>query len=173
LEDISFKHLQAQSARRLSNFESQMTRRKNRTGRSTGTPRYVALYHWVMDTDAWRNLDCVARCAYAELGRRYAGRGSTNGRIPYSVREMAAALGTSKATAHRALKKLQDHGFIVLMKQGSFNIKHRHAAEWRLTEYGCDVTGDLATKEFTRWQNQNTVSPRHPTGCRDGTERVS
>ena len=129
-----------------------MTRQKNSKGRSTGSNRYVALYHWVTDSAAWRDLDCVARCAYTELARRYAGPGSNNGRISHSVREMAEALGTSKATALRALDRLQDHGFVVVMKKGAFNMKQRHATEWRLTEYGCDVTGDLATKEFARWK---------------------
>ena len=60
-----------------------------------------------MRTAAWRDLDAVARCAYIELASRYAGPGSNNGRIPYSLREMAEALGTSKATAMRALARLQ------------------------------------------------------------------
>jgi DNA-binding transcriptional regulator YhcF (GntR family) len=136
-------------------------------------PRFVQLYHWFMATEAWRDLDCVARCAYVELGRRYAGLGSNNGEIHCSVLEMAGALGTSKATALRALDRLQDHGFIVLMKRGAFSVKNRQASEWRLTEFKCDVTGDLATKDFVRWQKQNTVSNEHPNGCRDETERVS
>ncbi len=147
-----------------------MTRRKNSKGRSTGQIRFVALYHWVTTSEAWRDLDCVARCAYTELARRYAGPGSNNGRIPYSVREMAEALGTSKATALRALNRLKDHGFIVLMKEGAFSMKHRHANEWRLTEYGCDVTGQLAKRDFVHWKKQNAVSAQHPNGCRDETE---
>jgi hypothetical protein len=34
----------------------------------------------MMRTEAWRSLDCVARCAYLELAMRYAGPGSNNGR---------------------------------------------------------------------------------------------
>ena len=123
---------------------------------------------------AWRDLDCVARCAYLELARRYAGPGSNNGRIPYSLREMSNALKISKATAMRALNRLQDHGFIVLTKRGFFSVKIRHATEWRLTEFMCDVTGALATKDFVRWPKvQKPVSGEHPTGSRDETERVS
>jgi hypothetical protein len=135
-------------------------------------PRYVALSHWMMKTEAWRDLDCVARSAYVALSSRYAGPKSNNGRIPFSYEEMAGALNVSKATAMRALQRLQDHGFIVMMKKGSFNLKLRHASEWRLTEYGCDVQDKLPTKEFARWE-KNTVSPDHPIGCRDETERVS
>lgn len=151
-----------------------MAKKHDRTGRSKGPDRYVALPHWMMRTAAWRDLDCVARCAYIELSARYAGPGSNNGRIPFSVREMAEALGTSKATAWRAFTRLQDHEFIVQTKQGAFSQKVRHAAEWRLTEFRCDVTGAMATKDFARWPEiQNAVSPGNPHGCQDETGRVS
>jgi hypothetical protein len=149
-------------------------RKANAVGRSEGQVRFVAIPHWMMKTPAWRDLDCVARCAYLEIASRYAGRGSNNGRIPYSLREMADALGTSKATAMRALERLQSHGFVVMTKRGAFSVKVRVATEWRLTEHPCDVTGEMATKDFARWpQNQNTVSNENPYGCRDETERVS
>jgi hypothetical protein len=128
--------------------------RINRTGRSTGNGRYVALTHWMMRTEAWRSLNSVARCAYIELAMRYAGPGSNNGRLAYSLREMAKALNVSKMTAQRALQKLQERGFIVEMKRGAFSLKERHATEWRLTEFGDDLTGALATKDFARWKKQ-------------------
>jgi hypothetical protein len=150
-----------------------MARRHNAKGRSTNEHRYVALYHWVMKTEAWHELDCVARCAYVEVASRYAGPRSNNGRIPYSLREMADALGVSKATAMRAFERLEDHGFVVREKKGAFCTKVRHATEWRLTEFACDVTGELASKEFARWKKQNAVSPKHLNGCRAEPERVS
>jgi hypothetical protein len=61
--------------------------RVNRTGRTVGNGRYVAMTHWMMRTAAWQSLDCVARCAYLELASRYAGPGSNNGRLPFSLRE--------------------------------------------------------------------------------------
>jgi hypothetical protein len=150
-----------------------MNRRHNRTGRSPGNGRYVAMTHWMMRTEAWRSLNCVARSAYLELATRYAGPGSNNGRIPFSLREMAEALNVSKMTARRALRLLQDRGFIVETKRGAFSLKERNATEWRLTEHGDDVTGALATKDFARWRKQNTVSPENPNGFRDDTARVS
>jgi hypothetical protein len=148
-----------------------MTRR--RKGKEH-TSRYMALEYWLMKSCAWREASCVARCAYIEIKMRYAGPGSNNGRIPYSLLEMAKALNVSKATAGRALKELQDKGFIVLMKRGAFSVKNRMASEWRLTELTCDVTRNLSSREFTRWpEKQNTVSPVKPNGCRDETERVS
>jgi DNA-binding transcriptional MocR family regulator len=126
-----------------------------------------------MRSEAWRDLDCVARCTYIELAGRYGGPGSNNGRIPCSLRELADALRVSKQTAMRALDRLQDHGFIVQMKRGHFNFKLKHAAEWRLTEFTCDVTGELPTKDFAHWKKQNAVPPENPSRFRDGTARVS
>lgn len=131
-----------------------------------------------MRTAAWRDLDCVARCAYVELTSRYAGPSSNNGRIPYSLREMADNLNVSKATAMRALARLQDHGFVVMAKKGAFRALIRVASEWRLTEFADDTTGEIATKDFVKWQPKNKT-PFHvethvgvemkPDGCRDET----
>ena len=44
---------------------------------------------------------------------------------------MAEALNVSKATAMRAMKRLQEHGFIVEMKRGAF-MRDIFASEWAL-----------------------------------------
>jgi len=135
--------------------------------------KYVLLFRYMLRSEAWRDLDPVARAAYVELSDRYAGPGTNNGRIPCSVREMAEALHVSKQTAMRAFDQLRDHGFIVLMKRGHFDFKLKHASEWRLTEFGCDVTGELPTKDFARWKMQNPVPPGNPNGSTTTPERVS
>ena len=58
-------------------------------------------------------------------------------------------IGTS--TSKRALDALQDRGFIVAVKKGAFSLKTRNSTEWRLTEYQCDVSHKLATKDFMTW----------------------
>lgn len=126
-------------------------RRPRRSGRSDKAVRHVRLYHWLMKTDAWQSLDCTARALYVEIASRYAGPGSNNGKIPYSVREAAAALKIGKSTAKRAFDQLTDRGFIVATERGAFSLKIRHATEWRLTEHCCDQTRELASKEFARW----------------------
>ena len=83
--------------------------------------------------------------------------GSNNGRMSYSVREGAAALNVTKDTIARALKLLQERGFIVCTKVAHFTVKTtRDASEWRLTEYDDDVIHQHATKNFMSWQ------PREP-----------
>jgi hypothetical protein len=104
------------------------------------------------DCPAWHDLSAVARAIYCEIARRYAGAGSNNGRIPYSLREAAAEFKISRSTASRELNALVDHGFIVPMTKGAFSLKKRHATEWRLTEFPCDITHAFASKEFMRWE---------------------
>lgn len=139
---------------------------KGRVG--NGKDRHVRLYHWVTDTPAWRDLDAVARCAYVEMLRRY--NGSNNGRIGFGVRCMGEALNVAPKTAARALRALEAHGFIVTVKRGAFSRKVKHASEYRLTEFKCDLTNTLAHKDFTRWQ-KNTVVEVTPVGGRGDTER--
>ena len=134
----------------------------NRTGRGGKAPRHVRLYHWMTDSAAWHDLNAVARAIYCEMAKRYAGDGSNNGRIPYSIREAATELRISRTTASRALNLLEDHGFIVAVTKGAFSLKKRHATEWRLTEFPCDVTHTVSAKDFMRWRPsakiQNAVS---------------
>jgi DNA-binding transcriptional regulator YhcF (GntR family) len=125
-------------------------------------PRHVRLYHYMTNSPAWHDLNAVARAIYIEIAKRYAGVGSNNGRIPYSVREAAKELTIGTATASRALAALVDHGFIVPITRGAFSCKIRHATEWRLTEFACDVTNTLiGTKDFMRW------APPSPNGQRN------
>jgi len=132
-----------------------MSRRNStdRTDRSKRAARHVRLYHWMMATPAWKSLNGNQRAIYVEIAARY--DGSNNGRIPYSVREAAQALHIGKATAARDLIVLEERGFIVVMVRGAFNVKLKLATEWRLTEFNCDVTGALPTKDFAKW------SPKH------------
>jgi DNA-binding transcriptional MocR family regulator len=67
------------------------------------------------------------------------------------VRDAAKSLKIGKDTATRAFEQLQDRGFIVEVKKGGFNLKTKHATEWRLTEFGCDVTDALPTRDYESW----------------------
>ena len=129
--------------------------------------RFVLLHHWLLNTAAWKDLGAVERSIYVELLYRY--NGQNNGRIGYSARTAAQSLKIGKATAARALRSLQAHGFIVVEKPGVFHCKIRHASEYRLTAHESDIATNyadkLCTKEFTRWPEvQITVSPARPTG---------
>jgi DNA-binding MarR family transcriptional regulator len=132
------------------------------TGRDAKAARHVRLHHWLMDSAAWQSLGAVERSIYTEISRRYGGQGTNNGRIPYSVREAADALRIGKSTAARALAALEERGFIVATRKGHFDRKVKHASEWRLTEYVCDVSGEMPTKEFMRWQSVPATHSHKP-----------
>jgi transposase len=127
--------------------------------------RYVRLTHRMMQTKAWKNLDSNARAAYVELATIY--NGANNGRIGFSARQAARAIDVSKATAARAMIQLQERGFIVAMTKGRFD-RQRHATEWRLTEFRCDLTGQPASRDFEAWTTADILTLR-PRG--DSAER--
>lgn len=135
---------------------------KGRRKREIPAGRYVRLGEFMLASQSWRSLDCVARCLYVEIARRYRGPDSNNGKIPYSVREAATALGISKDTANRALLDLLDRGFLKVTKYSGFNLKGRASREWLLTEFPDDRSGVHVepTKEFMRWQPPNVASER-------------
>jgi hypothetical protein len=154
--------------------------------KTKGLPRYVQIFHWEMDSAAFRDLSACARALYIEIRRRY--NGTNNGFIVYSCRQGADELKISKSTAAKALNELQTHGFIVAEQRGAFRWKidvtgerHRPASEWRLTTYHSDrvhgIESRYPTKEFMRWEKiQNTVRPqvrmvplREPYGTPTGT----
>jgi hypothetical protein len=60
------------------------------------------------------------------------------------------------------------------MTKGAFSRKAPHASEWRLTWWGCDVTGELPSKKFMRWgrEKQNAVS-KYPVAVSNQSQRAA
>ena len=123
---------------------------------------HVRLYTWLLDSPAYLALSCPARAVLIELAKIY--DGMNNGRIGLSVRRAAERCNIARGTAAGAFKQLEELGFVECVTKGAFSRKVLHATEWRLTFWGCDVTGALPTKAFMRWgrddasQEQNAVS---------------
>jgi hypothetical protein len=135
--------------------DGKTVRRKERAGKS---PRHVRLYHWLLKSAAWQSLSANARATYVEMAARY--DGTNNGEIPYSCREAVASLHVGQTTAVRALRELQERGFIAVTRQGAFSLKTRHSTKWLLTEF--PRAGSLAiegSKEFMRWQPPEEKKP--------------
>ena len=139
-----------------------MSKKFKRKGRS----KFIMIDGYVKRSDAWKSLSPVERSAYLEVKWRF--DGFNNGRIGLGCRELADELNMGRDTANRALDGLIEKGFIAKAKPSAFNVKNRTATEWRLTEYACNVTGELATKDFTRWgltkkeQSHPTDTQSHP-----------
>ncbi|QCJ89604.1 hypothetical protein DAA61_14570 [Bradyrhizobium sp. WBAH33] len=125
----------------------------------------------MMLTEAWGSLDANARAIYIELARLYHGPGTNNGRIGFSVRQAAEAIHVSKDTAAKAMRQLQDRGFIVATSKGQFAQK-RQATRWRLTEFRCDVSGQPESRAFEHWtaaiHSQSDLAERVRKSSKDG-----
>ena len=117
-----------------------------------GGKKFVMIDGYVKRSPSWAALTPIERAAYIELKWKY--DGTNNGRIALGCRELAALINMGRDTADRALSGLVEKGFIAKAKASGFNVKHRASTEWRLTEYACDVTGELPTKDFMRWPVQ-------------------
>ncbi|WP_137154846.1 winged helix-turn-helix domain-containing protein [Rhizobium sp. FKL33] len=141
-----------------------MSNRLKRKGRA----KFLMIDGYIFTSQAFRSLSTVERSAYLEFKWRY--DGFNNGRIALSCRELAEALNISKATASRAIEALCEKGFVDPVKKATFNLKYRAATEWRLTEFTCDVTGELPTTQFMRWREKNTVSLRGHTVSPEGQQ---
>ncbi len=130
-----------------------MARTHNKTGRSRrALSPFIALERYIKASPAWQSLSLAARCTYLEFLDLYTG--DNNGKLAMSAKMLAARLHLGRATAGRAISELEAKGFIEVVRQGSFSVKHgdRRATEWRLTRYPCNVTGETGSKAFMRWQ---------------------
>jgi hypothetical protein len=130
-------------------------RKPNKTGRNSGTLQsFVAVERYAMQSLAWRSLTPNARASYLEVYFGY--NGSNNGSILLSSQMLADRINRDKSTAARALKELEQHGFIECQSKGGFNCKLPHASEWRVTALKCDVTNALPSKRFMQWKPQDS-----------------
>jgi DNA-binding transcriptional regulator YhcF (GntR family) len=111
-------------------------------------PKFIKIEHWILKTAAWRDLDPVARALYVELRQRY--NGTNNGNIGLGTREASECLKVGRNTVARAFDDLITRGFLKVATASTFHQK-RLAREWLLTDEKDDRTGEVPTKEFTRW----------------------
>ena len=115
-------------------------------GKIESKERFVKLTYPLIESQAWRWLRPISQSVYIELRRRY--NGLNNGRISLSLSEAAHILKASKSSISKALKQLETHGFIKLIKKGYFT--GRMASEYALTDEQLD--GCPPTREWKQWQ---------------------
>ena len=90
---------------------------------------YVRLENELMESPAWRSLKPIDKALFIELKHRC--RPAINGYLGFGVRDAAQILGCKPETVSSAFVRLQDRGFIVLMRESNWQM-HK-AREWRLT----------------------------------------
>jgi DNA-binding transcriptional MocR family regulator len=123
--------------------------------------KFVKLDHWILETDAYKNLGCGARSLLIELIYRFNGR--NNGMIFLSSREAAERLNISKNTVGGYYKELCLAGFIVETRKYQLGVSGKgKASNWRLTHLPCDLTGNRPTLEFKKQNPVPTAAPPCP-----------
>jgi len=111
-------------------------------------PRHIRLYHSVTGCAAWRALSGNAIKVLVALLRF--DKGGDNGELFMSVRTAADETGLSENTAWKALRDLEEHGFIAATDRGHFKRKHRPATQWRVTWQAAN--GKAPTRDFEKWE---------------------
>jgi hypothetical protein len=99
--------------------------------------------HSLLESAAYKGLSNSAKCVLIELMRRY--DGGNNGSISFGGPQGASA-GFSDDVTERALKELQQVGFVVRTAPAVPYLQHPR--KWRLTMYAVGRTP--ATKDFMR-----------------------
>jgi DNA-binding transcriptional ArsR family regulator len=140
----------------------------DKKGRSKSEPYFLAIPYVMAESAAWRSLSGPAVKVYVELRRRFVGY--NNGKLTLSLDEGARLLGLGKATVSRALRELQDKGFVKLVKRGRWY--GRMASEYAVTDRPLD--GNYPTNDWKNWlppkpRKTNSRFRDGPIGLPDGT----
>ena len=126
----------------------------NRKGRDK-SERFVKLPYYLLRSAAWLHLTPRERTAFLLIAERY--NGLNNGRISLSIREIVLLGRMAANSASKALKTLEDAGFIKKTFNGSFSQKKPLASEFELTYQPTEKA--IASKEFMKSKpKKNTVS---------------
>ena len=135
-----------------------MGRDKHERRRHKSRRKFVQIWNEVIESPAYRSLSVAGAAALVQICNRY--NGGNNGRISFSVREMAERLNVGKDRANRALTELVERRLLIPTRSGWFSNKHRQATEWRIP---FQPTDQAPTNDHRNWKPgpmseiQNTV----------------
>ena len=119
---------------------------KAKKGQYESVERFVRLTHQMLKRPAWQHLRPQSKVVYIEICFLY--NGANNGRIGFSLAYGAQRIGASKSSVQRALKELEEHGFIKRCRKGYF--MGRQASEYAITDFPLD--GRPPTREWREWK---------------------
>jgi hypothetical protein len=126
---------------------------------------FVPLEKSMLSTPAWKAMSFGARSLYVTLK----GQSSNTGNTAYiSYRKAANELGLR--SLHKIgewFSELKHYGFIVLHRHGSLGVEGKgKAPQWRLTEKSAPPPGELATRDYLRWDGVLFEPKRRPHSSR-------
>lgn len=119
--------------------------RVNQKGRNEHD-RFVPVPYRMLDSEAWTSLQANSIKVWMELRRGFNGRNNGEILLPYAKAQKKLKMGS--ATISRALKELEEKGFVEIVKPGHWY--GRKATEWRVTDQA--FKGNIATNEWRHWK---------------------
>lgn len=154
-----------------------MAHRSKRGGKEP-QEHFTKLVRTTMQEPAWRALSPVAQALYPWLKLEWRGpHANNNGKIRFSVRQAADALGVSRDTAARGFRELQAKGFIVMTEQACLGVAGAaRAPAYELTEIELPHgTSRGGTKLYRQWREGqdfpvNKTRPNNPEGMNGKTK---
>ena len=102
-------------------------KRAKHKGRKGSGP-YLGILHSMIDSPAYISLSSWSAKLIMDLGRQYTGFNNGDLCAPYSLMQHRG--WNSPSTLNKALKELQDKGFITLTRQGGRNRCNLYAVTW-------------------------------------------
>jgi hypothetical protein len=130
-----------------------MSKKTLKRGVGGSTDRFIKMPHFMLKSPAYRTMPDSAKALLTEVWLRY--NGVNNGEISFSCREATTFLGWSHATAARMFDVLIERGFLVVVRESTFDRK-KIARTWRITVE--PYHSEPETKDFMRWQPPATVA---------------
>jgi hypothetical protein len=121
---------------------------------------FIKIDHTLMHTAAWRSLHATEVAILIDLWGRHNGR--NNGEVAYGLNDAQRAGGCRRHTAIKRLRSLEDKGFVVATRRGSFAIKRGtfigRTTTWRLTMEPCN--GQTPSREYLGWAEPDNQEKR-------------
>lgn len=110
-----------------------------------------------METAAWRSLTPCAQALYPWLKLEWRGpKANNNGRIKFSVRQAADALGVNRKTAAKAFHDLQAKGFLAMVSPARLGLGGQASAPaWEITEIALPGEKARPRNLFRQWSSGN------------------
>ena len=125
----------------------------DKTGRTQSGDKFAKLFLVTMQSPAWQALSPYAQRLYPWLLLEWNGpRANNNGRISFSTRQAAAALGCNRETARKAFLNLQAKGFLVVTRCATLGtVGEACGHRYEITELGTPAN-PVPRKLFRDWK---------------------
>lgn len=116
---------------------------------------FTKMVRITMQTEAWRALSPTAQALYPWIKLEWRGpAANNNGKLKFSVRQAARAMGVGTNTAGRAFHDLQAKGFIVVTKPAHLGTAGKaQCPEFEVTEIGLPHSDtNTGRRLFKEWK---------------------